>query len=98
MRNGRPRRPAPDEMFTIAPPPALIISGTTKRVQRYELVRQESIVYRQSSIVYSWTFLVGPPSPALFTSVSIFPKAWTLAATRRRTSSSIDASQTTAIA
>ena len=51
MRYGRPRRPAPEEMFTIAPRPALIISGTTNRVQRYELVRHESIVYRQSSIV-----------------------------------------------
>jgi hypothetical protein len=44
MRNGSPRRPAIDEMFTMAPPPALRISGTTKRMQRYELVRQESMV------------------------------------------------------
>ena len=35
----------------MAPPPALIISGTAKRVQTYELVRHEWIVYIQSSIV-----------------------------------------------
>src|SRR5215470_1130434 len=83
-------------MFTMAPPPALIISGTTKRVQRYELVRQESMVYRQSSIRQSCTGLVGPPSPALFTRVSILPNSFTPVATRRRTSSSWAASHTTA--
>jgi hypothetical protein len=32
MRNGSPRRPAVDETLMITPPPALIISGTAKRV------------------------------------------------------------------
>ena len=32
MRKGSPRRPAPEVMLTMAPPPALIISGTANRV------------------------------------------------------------------
>jgi len=31
-------------MLTMAPPPALIISGTTKRMHMYEEVRHELIV------------------------------------------------------
>src|SRR5262245_43932438 len=98
MRKGKPRRPAPDEMLTMAPYPALSISGTANRMHKYELVKQESIVYRQSSMRYSWTALVGPASPALFTSVSSLPKSLTAIATARRTSSSTLASQTIAIA
>ena len=44
MRKARPRRPATDEMLTMAPPPALIISGTTKCVHMYDEVRQELTV------------------------------------------------------
>src|SRR5262245_36280224 len=98
MRKGKPRRPAPDEMLTMAPYPALSISGTANRMHKYELVKQESIVYRQSSMRYSWTALVGPASPALFTSVSSLPNSLTALATVRRTSSSALASQAIAIA
>ena len=49
MRYARPRRPAIDAMLTMAPRPASIMAGTAKRVQRYELVRHELIVYSQSS-------------------------------------------------
>src|SRR5215510_4459527 len=98
IRKGKPRRPAPDEIFTIAPCPTLSISGTANRMHKYELVKHESIVYRQSSMRYSWTALVAPASPALLTSVSSLPNSLTACATVRRTSSSILASQTTAIA
>lgn len=44
MRNGSPRRPAVEVTLMMAPPPALIISGTAKRMHMYELVRQELTV------------------------------------------------------
>src|SRR2546422_11483785 len=72
--------PAPEEILTIAPPPALRIEGATARIPRYEPVRLMSSTSRQTA---------GPVSaitpkrtiPALLISTETGPKAFSAAAT-----------------
>src|SRR5258707_4598669 len=42
-------KPAPEEMLTIAPPPALRIEDATARIPRYEPVTVSSITWRQTA-------------------------------------------------
>src|SRR2546426_758902 len=72
--------PAPEEILTIAPPPALRIEGSTARIPRYEPVRLMSITCRQ---VAGSVSAIGPKRtiPALLTSTETGPKASSAAAT-----------------
>src|SRR6266853_5780335 len=72
--------PAPEEILTIAPPPALRIEGTTARIPRYEPVRLMSITWRQAAGSVS---AIGPKrtTPALLTSTETGPKASSAART-----------------
>src|SRR6267378_4583405 len=72
--------PAPEEILTIAPPPAFRIEDTTARIPRYAPVRLISITWRQvdgsvSAIVPKRTM------PALLISTETGPKASSAAAT-----------------
>src|SRR5436309_230657 len=71
--------PAPEEILTIAPPPALRIEGTTARIPRYEPVRLISSTWRQTAGSVS---VIGPKRtiPALLTSTETGPKASSAAA------------------
>src|SRR5882762_6893980 len=72
--------PAPEEILTIAPPPALRIEDTTARIPRYAPVRLISITWRQAAGSVS---AIGPKRtmPALLTSTETGPKASSAAAT-----------------
>ena len=70
-----------DEMFTMAPPPAVsTIFGTTSRESRKALVTlKRSAVSKKRSLV--WSAARGSVPPALFTSTSRRPNASTVACT-----------------
>src|SRR6267142_48519 len=72
--------PAPEEILTIAPPPAWRIEGTTARMPRYDPVRLISITWRHAAGSVS---AIGPKRtmPALLTSTETGPKASSAAAT-----------------
>src|SRR5438132_11373749 len=72
--------PAPEEILTIEPPPALRIEDTTARIPRYEPVRLMSITWRQAAGSVS---AIGPKrtTPALLTSTKTGPKASSAAPT-----------------
>src|SRR5258705_12965241 len=72
--------PAPEEILTIAPPPALRIEVTTARIPRYAPVRLISITWRQ---VDGSVSVITPKrtTPALLTSTETGPKAVSAAAT-----------------
>src|SRR5712691_777094 len=72
--------PAPEEILTVVPPPALRIEDTTARIPRYEPVRLISITWRQ---VAGSVSSIGPKRtiPALLTSTETGPKASSAAAT-----------------
>src|SRR6267143_4012388 len=72
--------PAPEEILTIAPPPALRIEDTTARIPRYEPVRLVSITWRQAAGSVS---AISPKRtmPALLTSTETGPKTCSAAAT-----------------
>ncbi len=72
--------PAPEEILTIAPPPALRIEGATARIPRYAPVTLTSITWRQTAGSVS---VICPKRtmPALLTSTETGPKASSAAAT-----------------
>src|SRR6266481_5239583 len=65
--------PAPEEILTIAPPPALRIEDATARIPRYAPVRLISITWRQVAGSVS-TITPKRTMPALLTSTEIGPE------------------------
>src|SRR2546428_9832677 len=72
--------PAPEEILTIEPPPALRIEDTTARIPRYEPVRLMSITWRQTAGSVS-AITPKRTMPALLISTETGPKASSAAAT-----------------
>src|SRR5882672_11042619 len=72
--------PAPEEILTIAPPPALRIEDTTARIPRYEPVRLISITWRHTAGSVS-SICPNRTIPALLISTETGPKASSAAAT-----------------
>src|SRR5712691_675340 len=89
--------PAPEEILTIAPPPALRIEDTTARIPRYEPVRLMSITWRQAAGAVS---AISPKRTmaALLISTETGPKASSAAATVAAQSASLVTSRREKIA
>src|SRR3954452_6738876 len=90
-------KPAPEEILTIAPPPALRIEDTTARIPRHEPVRLISSTWRQTA---GSVCSITPKRviPALLISTETGPKASSAAATVAAQSSSLVTSRQKKIA
>src|SRR5918998_5866300 len=93
-----PITPAPEEVFTIAPPPPACISGISCFMHRNTPVRSTSTIRCHSSVESSASGVCDCSTPALLNATSSRPNVPTVWSSAARTSSSLVTSQVSASA